>query len=372
MAEMHTARKKYAFISYSHRDTRHARWLQRKLESYRLPTEVHNEFEDSRYLRPIFRDRADLGAGVLNHELRKHLDSSKFLIVVCSPQAAASEWVNNEIRTFLEWGRDEYIIPFIVGGDITCEGADNPIPPVLRDHYAANPDKELLSVDIREAGATKAYIRVVSRMLDIEFDELWRRHLRARRRNVALGSILAMLAILLVYWFAVPVSLTIELRDANHNNLPMPEEAIIEVEGRKYSITSFDQNIVIADLPGYYRLSDVEIHFTATYYNNIVASIPLSAGISNSATVSLERDDSFSVYAGVVVDDNGLPIEGVTVDVEGITATTNHRGEFRVEIALESQSPTKRVVISKEGYVTRVREDECPSDRISYLLHNFL
>ncbi len=372
MAEMHTARKKYAFISYSHRDTRHARWLQRRLESYKLPAEIHNEFEDSRYLRPIFRDRADLGAGVLNHELRKHLDSSKFLIVVCSPQAAASEWVNNEIGTFLEWGRDEYIIPFIVGGDITSEGADNPIPPVLRDHYAANPDKELLSVDIREAGATKAYIRVVSRMLDIEFDELWRRHLRERRRNTLLGSTLGLFSLFLIYWFAVPVSLTIELRDANHNNLPMPEEAYIEVAGRKYSIASFDQSVVIDDLPGYYRLRDVELRFAATYYNDIVEPIPLTAGISNSVAIALSRDDSFGTYAGVVLDDNGIPIEGVTVDVEGVTATTNSQGEFHIDIPVENQSPTKRVVISKDGYVTRVREDECPSDRISYLLHNFL
>lgn len=372
MAEMHTARKKYAFISYSHRDTRHARWLQRKLESYKLPTEIHNEFEDSRYLRPIFRDRADLGAGVLNHELRKHLDSSKFLIVVCSPQAAASEWVNNEIRTFLEWGRDEYIIPFIVGGDITSQGDDNPIPPVLRDHFAANPDKELLSVDIREAGATKAYIRVVSRMLDIEFDVLWHRHLRARRRNVLLGSTLGLLSLFLVYWFAIPVSLTIELRDANHNNLPMPEEAHIEVAGRKYSIASFDQSVIIDDLPGYYRLRDIELSFDATYYNGIVESVSLTAGVSNSLKLNLERDDSFSVYAGVVIGDNDMPIDGVTVDVDGITTTTNSRGEFRVDIAVENQSPTKRVVISKEGYITRVREDECPSDRIRYLLHNFL
>ena len=45
--------KNFAFISYSHRDMKIARWLQRHLESYKLPTEIHNDIEaGSRYLRP--------------------------------------------------------------------------------------------------------------------------------------------------------------------------------------------------------------------------------------------------------------------------------------------------------------------------------
>ena len=39
-------KKQYAFISYSHKDEKVARRLQRWLEGYRLPTTVHNEFVD--------------------------------------------------------------------------------------------------------------------------------------------------------------------------------------------------------------------------------------------------------------------------------------------------------------------------------------
>ena len=47
----------YAFISYNHRDIKAAKWLHKKLESYKLPTEIHNEYEDSKYLRPVCRDQ---------------------------------------------------------------------------------------------------------------------------------------------------------------------------------------------------------------------------------------------------------------------------------------------------------------------------
>lgn len=43
----------YAFISYSHRDMAVAKWLQKNLEAFKLPTEVHNDIEAKRrYLSP--------------------------------------------------------------------------------------------------------------------------------------------------------------------------------------------------------------------------------------------------------------------------------------------------------------------------------
>ena len=62
------ALQNFVFISYNHKDVKWAQWLQKKLEWYRLPTEAHNEFSDSRYIRPVFRDRDNLTLeqGVLN------------------------------------------------------------------------------------------------------------------------------------------------------------------------------------------------------------------------------------------------------------------------------------------------------------------
>ena len=107
----------YAFISYKREDEKWAEWLQRKLEGYKLPTILKKTNPSlPRHLRPIFRDKTDLGGGILSDELEKQLQSSEFLIVICSPHASRSEWVNKEIQVFIDEGRLGNIIPFIVEG----------------------------------------------------------------------------------------------------------------------------------------------------------------------------------------------------------------------------------------------------------------
>ena len=48
----------YAFISYSHKDEKWAKWLQRKLESYRLPTVIRKESGKPlpKRIAPVFLD----------------------------------------------------------------------------------------------------------------------------------------------------------------------------------------------------------------------------------------------------------------------------------------------------------------------------
>ena len=57
-----------------------------------------------------------MGGGILSDELEKQLQSSEYLIVICSPHASRSEWVNKEIQVFIDEGRLGNIIPFIVEG----------------------------------------------------------------------------------------------------------------------------------------------------------------------------------------------------------------------------------------------------------------
>lgn len=138
---------KYAFLSYSHRDIALAKWLQKKLEGFRLPTEVHNDIEaKNRYLRPIFRDQSDLNTGILGDELRHQLEESKFLILICSVHSAKSEWVSDESKAFVEMGRLDRIIPVMISDGNTDER--ELFPKYLRDFFKKCPDKELLGIDI--------------------------------------------------------------------------------------------------------------------------------------------------------------------------------------------------------------------------------
>ena len=57
--------KFYAFISYKREDERWARWLQHRLEHYRLPANLNGRTDLPKEIRPIFRDTSELLPGNL-------------------------------------------------------------------------------------------------------------------------------------------------------------------------------------------------------------------------------------------------------------------------------------------------------------------
>jgi tetratricopeptide (TPR) repeat protein len=122
-----TPRTFRAFISYRHADNeapgrRWASWLRQQLEEYEVPEELVGKLSPSgvtipRKLYPIFRDEDEMPAGHdLSAGLRRALDNSEWLIVLCSPRTVASRWVNAEIRYFKERVRADRILALIVEG----------------------------------------------------------------------------------------------------------------------------------------------------------------------------------------------------------------------------------------------------------------
>lgn len=367
--ENEIVKKKYAFISYNHCDVKMAKWLHRKLESYRLPAEIHNEFENSRYLRPVFRDQEDLNTGILGDELRKHLEESKYLIVICSPNSAKSTWVSNEVKAFIEWGRLEYIIPFIIDGIPNCGGDNECFPFSLCQYINEHSDQELLGVNIREVGCEKAFVRVVSRMLGVSFDELWKRHERERRKRIIAWGVGTPIVASILYYFAIPVSLDIRVVDDNHR-LPIPTDAVLVVANAEHPLHCLDTTITINNILGYYRGRTVPIRFSSTYYMQIDSEINLGLGVKNTKALKIVRDSSFAIYAGVVVDFGGVPIEQAMVQVGDSITYTDNKGFFRLVFNVEEQSEYKRIRIEKTGKKAITRDDECPSNNLKYIMYD--
>lgn len=106
----------FAFISYSHKDEKQAKWLHKRLEHYRLPTNLNGRDDLPKRIHPVFRDYNELKAGNLSEQIYDALRRSKYLIVICSPKAAQSEYVGKEIEYFKSLGRTDKIIPYIIEG----------------------------------------------------------------------------------------------------------------------------------------------------------------------------------------------------------------------------------------------------------------
>src|SRR5215216_2306834 len=85
-----------AFISYSRKDKAFAVALERALEAHRPPRDLQIP---QRYL-DVFRDEDDFSGTEYYRSLDRHLQQSKKLVVLCSPHARRSGYVNDEIRRF--------------------------------------------------------------------------------------------------------------------------------------------------------------------------------------------------------------------------------------------------------------------------------
>ena len=193
----------FAFISYKHEDMRWAKWLQQQIETYRLPSIIRKQAPHlPKQIRPVFRDQTDISSGPLLQNLRQELQDSRFLIVLCSPAAAKSEWVNREVQHFIDMGREDRIIPFVVAG---TPNAANPeeecFPAILRGDQRA-----MLGVSVPELGKEKAFVKVVAKLLGLKFDQLWDRHRRRQRRQRLFRAVLAVAVLMaatmggLAYW----------------------------------------------------------------------------------------------------------------------------------------------------------------------------
>ena len=152
-------------------------------------------------LRPTFRDRDDFTAGhTLTDQTLAALDTSAALIVICSPTAAKSHYVNEEIRLFKSRHRERPVIPLIVGGKPGDAEAEC-FPPAMKfkidtDGKVTNQPVEPLAADAREEGDGKslALAKVVAGLLDVSSDDIFRRAERERRRKgrIRMGIVAAL------------------------------------------------------------------------------------------------------------------------------------------------------------------------------------
>lgn len=207
-----------AFISYSHvPDGALAAALQTGLERFAKP------WYRSRALR-VFRDTSSLPASPdLWDSIEEALASSTWLVLMASPRAAQSSWVNREVTRWLEKKSPQRLLIVLTSGDFACaddaapgDKASAALPPALRGVFANSPHW----VDLRKlpkldpAGQSNLHLQdcvanVASAIRGIPKDMLVGEHLRQHRRTMRLArgglttltvSLIAVGVVALVAW----------------------------------------------------------------------------------------------------------------------------------------------------------------------------
>ena len=346
----------YAFVSYRSSDEKWAKWLQEKIEGYRLPTTIQHENTDlpKSRLRPCFRYHTDIQPNELKTELRNKLEQSKYLLVICSPRSAQSPWVGAEIDTFVELGRRDRIIPVIVEGrPYSDDPATECYNPSLLKHFPhsddINQDREILGVNIHEEGSGSAYMKreravmqVVSRMLNVSFDRIWQRQKRRIiRRTIffVIGALLVLASLIAVWIMNQPFDSRVMLYESSPavEALPPMHNAVVTLtlpdEERTDTICSFDEEVLFRYLPARLKNQEVAVHVEAPDYLPLDTIVMLN----NILSLPLARDPQVygSLSAVVLVNGNIAPSKRIMV--ENFDITTDAAGRFTLFIPLEQQ-----------------------------------
>ncbi|MDI6103143.1 TIR domain-containing protein [Actinoplanes sp. NEAU-A12] len=191
------------FISYSHAaDGRLAPAVQRGL--HRLAKPWHH-----RRALWIFRDQTGLSVTpALWSSIQKALDGSEWFVLLASPEAARSPWVNREIEHWIATKPADRILPVVTDGEWRWDpdrgdlSADSTaVPDALRGVFAEEPlfldlrwahdDRQL---NLRHTPFRDAIAQLAAPMHGISKDELdsedVRQHRRVRRlRRVAVAAV---------------------------------------------------------------------------------------------------------------------------------------------------------------------------------------
>ena len=218
-----------AYISYSHKDEKWATWLHKALESYRVPRRLVGRKlargTIPKRIAPIFRDREELPtAADLGKVVNRALRESTNLIVICSPNAAGSRWVNEEILTFKRLGRTDRIFCFIVDGEPNATdkpelGLRECFPEGLRFHLSTDDSltdqpTEPMAADARDGKDRKAdaKLKLIAGIIGVGFDEL--KHRDQHRRQHRMIAVTAMALSIMVLTMVLAVRAIVAEREA--------------------------------------------------------------------------------------------------------------------------------------------------------------
>jgi len=335
--------------------------LQGMIERYSLPATLQRQRPDAPKHFKVFRDTDELTSGELEEEIKKKLDESKWLVVVCSPDSAQSEYVGKEIAHFRSKDRDKEIIPFIIKG-----------VPHSKDSECFHPQLtlgglELLGIDVQAETPSlgwsrfhKAFIRLVAKMLDLSFDELWNRRKRyIVRLRCAIAAVLVVIAALIGYaLMSRPFDMNVKLQN-DITSLPLSGDEtdslylyLADGDVRAMPLKDIGEAVTFPNIPGKYRWEKLRIRSKAYGFHDIDT---LVKGRGH-ADLPIRRD--VEVYGRIryrIADNStGEPLQGVAFDFGSVQATTDRQGMLDVLIPVEQQRSSYPVKITLDGQPLRL------------------
>ncbi len=256
-----------AFICYRHSeiDTRAALALRNAIERYRF---------EGKHPGKVFLDTGELSSGPdFGRRIRNALQHSRRLIVICSEQTRQSRWVNDEIRTFLEYHDAEHILLIQTGGK-----TDDILPDALTEigfskenAYFADASGETPGKVVRKIRRDTKY-RILAPIFHTTYDSLKQRKKLYRMQQAA---VLAAIGLILMSGFlAYSRSQNIALKAEHHQTL-LQESARLQSEARKQLEVEHNPLEAISLAIEGYELAPADPEISGDFYSILAESMNL-------------------------------------------------------------------------------------------------
>lgn len=337
--------KYFAFISYNNKDSKWGKRVQRKLEHYRMPSTLCSEHGWKRTpINPVFFAPTDIQPGPLSDELKERLNASRHLIVICSPNSAQSKWVGKEIEYFHSLDRIKNIHFFIVDG---VPHSGDPATECFNPAIENIGLPEILGANIHEKvsrwpwiNKERAYVQLISKLLNVEFDAIWQRHKRLMIQKTILWilGILVVLTTLFAVYQPVDVRMSLKEESARNENLPPLKNAIltmtIDDETKTDTIRSLDAAAIFKNIPLKFIGKPVEITLHSEDYTDVDTTLVLKRNM----VMNIKRDPK--IYGDIrfyIWNDSGEGVADVRMNIAGHEVVSDADGYIELFIPLEEQ-----------------------------------
>ena len=190
----------WAYIAYSSKDGKWAKWLHKRLGNYRIP----RKFQDvlmpdgtklGKHVGPVFFQdcSSEEGAGIRKALYEARMQQSLYLIVICSIKSARSKWIEKEIEDYRKLHGDDGVIALIVDGvpnassNLKLDDGLECLP------YALRWPMEPLIGNLQDNadGKERGFLKILANIINIGFEDLYREHERTQRKQRIIVGVLA-------------------------------------------------------------------------------------------------------------------------------------------------------------------------------------